>query len=91
VINPPGVCDREQELIQARIPYTPRGQSATQGLTLNISVPASTKASDGLPVLVFVHGGGFANGSANHPHYDLERLVELSVKIRNPIIAVGVK
>jgi carboxylesterase type B len=41
--------------------------------------------------MVFVHGGGFANGSANHPHYDLAKITQLSVKTGTPIIAVGVK
>lgn len=95
VINPANLCEREQGLIQGRLPLplTPVKQSATEGLTLNISLPASLNIDKdaGLPVMVFVHGGGFANGSANHPHYDLARIIELSVKEGSPIIAIGLK
>lgn len=91
VINPTNVCEREQGLIQAQLPFAPFTQSATKGLTLNISLPANVKQGDGLPVVAFIHGGGFANGSANLPQYDLARLTELSVEQNSPIIAIGVK
>ncbi|KAK5045738.1 hypothetical protein LTR84_008830 [Exophiala bonariae] len=89
VINPANICEREQELIQARLHCTQSKQSATESLTLNISVPTNVPADSGLPVLVFVHGGGFASGSANHPQYNLTRIVEISAKDGIPIIAVG--
>lgn len=44
-----------------------------------------------LPVVAFVHGGGFVTGSANWPQYDLGPLVERSVKVGKPVIAVGIK
>lgn len=44
-----------------------------------------------LPVLVYVHGGGYVTGSANWPQWELARLVELSVSHGSPIVAVGIK
>lgn len=49
------------------------------------------KAGNNLPVLVFIHGGGFVTGSANWPQWELDRLVGLSVEDGKPIVAVGVK
>jgi carboxylesterase type B len=91
VINPANICQREQELIQARLPFAQFKQSATECLTLNISLPNNAPPDSGLPVMVFVHGGGFASGSANHPQYNLTRIVDMSVKDGIPIIAVGLK
>ena len=40
-------------------------------LQLNIYIPASAKAGDNLPVLVYVYGGGFANGYNSLPYGNL--------------------
>ncbi|MFE6776430.1 carboxylesterase/lipase family protein [Streptomyces sp. NPDC057702] len=39
-------------------------------LTLNVWAPAAPAPGGGLPVMVFVHGGGFVAGSARAPLYD---------------------
>jgi len=39
-------------------------------LTLNIWTPARRDASERLPVMVWIHGGGFAVGSGAEPRYD---------------------
>ena len=69
--------------------------SDTEGLCLNITVPKSqdgTLDAEGrLPVVTFIHGGGFNNGSGMFPHYDMARFVQLSVKEGMPCIAVVLK
>ena len=39
-------------------------------LTLNVWTPARLDASERLPVMVWIHGGGFAVGSGAEPRYD---------------------
>ncbi|KAF2707723.1 alpha/beta-hydrolase [Pleomassaria siparia CBS 279.74] len=65
-------------------------------LHVNVTVPrtaigkSSTGEKNGLPVFVWVHGGGLAMGSNSWPQYDLAKFVERSVQIGNPIIAVSI-
>ena len=39
-------------------------------LVLNIWKPENAKEGDKLPVLFYIHGGGFTGGSANEKHFD---------------------
>jgi para-nitrobenzyl esterase len=51
----------------AAVPGAPHATAASRTedcLTLDVTVPAGTPASAGLPVLVWVHGGGFNAGAA---------------------------
>jgi carboxylesterase type B len=85
-------CAFEQEtLIQCVIgapEETPR-MSGTECLNLNITVPNQT-ARD-LPVMVFVHGGGYLMGGNHWPQYDPSRLVKMSEKLGMPVIVVNSK
>jgi para-nitrobenzyl esterase len=45
-------------------------------LYLNVWTPASSGASELLPVLFYIHGGGFAVGSGAEPRYDGAKLAE---------------
>jgi carboxylesterase type B len=93
VANPQN-CDLEQLLLQHPLPHPEYTFSDLECLTLNVAVPNASvrsKAGKPLPVLVYVHGGGFVTGSANWPQWELARLVELSVRQGNPIVAVGIK
>ena len=58
------------------------GQSPTSEdcLTLNVWTPAKT-AADRLPVMVWIHGGGFYAGSGSSPAYDGEGLSRRGVVI----------
>lgn len=58
-------------------------------LTLNIVKPKSP-ASTGLPVLVWIYGGGFQTGATNTPIYNLSYIVRTSVEMNEPIIAVSI-
>lgn len=94
ISNPIG-CELEYAFLQHELPTTPKySYSDTECLTVNISVPSKQVRDDfgpGLPVLAFIHGGGFVTGSASWPQWDLAALVELSVKAGTPMVAVGIK
>lgn len=94
VLTDPNALPLEFSLIQQSLPTTHLNlrQSDLDGLNLNVTVPTSAlKGGVKLPVFAFIHGGGFAGGSATWPQYDFARIVELSVNKGTPIIAVGIK
>ncbi|KAF2995977.1 hypothetical protein E8E14_004570 [Neopestalotiopsis sp. 37M] len=94
VISPPMGLDMEFSFIQHALPKPEfPGMSDVDGLNLVITVPnAAAGKSDykNLPVLVFLHGGGYALGSNWWPQYDFTKLVRLSVEQGGPIIGVNV-
>lgn len=52
------------------IPTYPSTPPSEDCLSLNLWRPAGTSADARLPVMVFVHGGGFEDGSGSIPLYD---------------------
>jgi carboxylesterase type B len=62
-------------------------------LNLNIAVPRKHGESVGekLPVMVFIHGGGFIMGSNSWPQYDIEKLVRRSVEMGTGVVGVNIK
>ncbi|KAF9019189.1 alpha/beta-hydrolase [Hymenopellis radicata] len=56
-------------------------------LTLNIVRPDSDHSD--LPVLVWLYGGGYISGTSSSPVYNLSYIVQESVQIDEPIIAVS--
>lgn len=82
-------------LLQHSLDYDPEASqmSDVDGLNLNIFVPASDgpSANSGLPVFVFIHGGGFNGGSASFPPHDMTRFVRLSKAKGIPVIGVSLK
>ncbi|PGH05139.1 hypothetical protein AJ79_06887 [Helicocarpus griseus UAMH5409] len=94
VISPKDGCDREFGLIQHSLPKPEFTFSDVDGLNLNISTPDDWQKllgeGNGLPVFVFIHGGGFAIGSNAWPQYDTNRFVKLSVDSGRPVIAVSI-
>jgi len=64
--------------------------SGTEGLNLNITVP-DIHIDRPIPVMVFIHGGGFLMGANWWPHYDPARLVKLSIQSEIPVIAINFK
>ncbi|POR38888.1 Uncharacterized protein TPAR_00892 [Tolypocladium paradoxum] len=94
VLAPPLGCDIEFGLIQQSLekPGAVPSMSDLEGLNLNITVPTALPGNlKDLPVLVFVHGGGFLFGGNWAPHYDLARIVSFSASIEKPIIGVSIK
>lgn len=61
--------------------------SDTEGLNLNITVPLN--GGKDLPVLVYIHGGGFQFGSGTYSHYDQGKVVDLTSSVEKPIVAVN--
>lgn len=48
-------------------------------LYLNVYAPARTKAASKLPVMVWIHGGGYAAGAGSEPRYTNSALVDKDV------------
>lgn len=89
---PEGSVDMEMSFIQHRIDGAEHlpPMSELDGLNLNITLPANTEVKN-LPVLVYIHGGGFTFGSSSYPHYDQTKFVQLSKIMGQPIIAINLK
>jgi para-nitrobenzyl esterase len=68
---------------QARFNLT-EASSNEDCLSLNISMPAGTKAGDSLPVLFWIHGGAFIGGSSN-----LYRLDKLAAEGRMVVVSIN--
>lgn len=79
----------EHTIIQHALPHGELKDSATDCLNLNITIPKTS--SSGLPVAVFVHGGGYVIGAGSWPQFDMQRLVEISLRDGKPIIGVTIK
>ncbi|KAF2869112.1 carboxylesteras-like protein [Massariosphaeria phaeospora] len=83
-------CEFEQNfLIQQNLPIPTVAMSGLDCLNLNILVP-DIEITDPLPVMVFIHGGGFIMGSNHWPQYDPTRLVKLSGEHGLPVLGVSI-
>lgn len=58
-------------------------------LYLNVIRPHAVSDSAKLPVVVFLHGGGFSGGSASESPYNLSYIVDHSTELGQPILAVS--
>ena len=70
----PGIKDRQSE----------------DCLNLNIIRPSGHGANADLPVLVWVYGGGFRQGSSADPMWNMSYIVQTSVENGQPIIGVSI-
>jgi carboxylesterase type B len=59
-------------------------------LTLDIVRPSGVSKHDNLPVFVWIYGGNFVAGSSADPRYNTSYIVNSSVLIDKPIIAVSI-
>ncbi|KEZ45609.1 Uncharacterized protein SAPIO_CDS1963 [Scedosporium apiospermum] len=59
-------------------------------LNLNVARPKGTRAKDRLPVMVWIHGGGFWTGGNNEPTTAPDGLVLESVENGLPVIHVAI-
>lgn len=55
------------------------GHQSEDCLTLNVWKPATAKAGERLPVMVWIYGGGFRLGGSSLPVYDGKKFAEQSV------------
>ena len=62
MLSPKNGIDLEFKFIQQTLPKPDLQQSDTDCLNLNVTVPEHSGDKQ-LPVLVFIHGGGFMIGS----------------------------
>lgn len=87
-----GCAFEQSTLIQCTIGTGPEiPMSSTECLNLNITAPSLPSGmSIAIPVMVFVHGGGFIMGANSWPQYDPARLVRMSAKLGTPVIVVNV-
>lgn len=58
-------------------------------LTINVIRPAGTDAAAQLPVGVWIHGGGAFMGSSLDPRYNMSFIIQQSVDLGKPFIAVS--
>ncbi|KAJ5950821.1 carboxylesterase [Penicillium vulpinum] len=86
--SPADGIEMEFSLIQQSLPRPHIEQSEKDCLNLNITAPKTISAN--LPVVVFVHGGGFSIGSNAWPEYNFRRLVDLSIEEGSPIIGINI-
>lgn len=77
--------------IQKALPVPELQQSETECLNLNITTPKDASVGSNLPVIIYIHGGGFSIGANSWPQYDARRVVELSVSVGQPIIGINIK
>jgi para-nitrobenzyl esterase len=61
--------------------FTPRNEQSEDCLFLNVWTPAEATAGEKLPVLVWIHGGAFLQGSGGQPRYDGTELARRGVVV----------
>ncbi|RMJ18459.1 hypothetical protein CDV36_001887 [Fusarium kuroshium] len=66
------------------------GHVSEDCLTLNIIRPAGTADCSNLPVLVWIYGGGFYAGTSRDQRYNMTFIVEHSLRMGKPIMAVSI-
>jgi carboxylesterase type B len=59
-------------------------------LTINVVRPHGVEANAQLPVAFWIHGGGLTNGGSSDPRYNLSFIVQQSVEMGTPIVAVSI-
>ncbi|KAJ5504748.1 Carboxylesterase type B [Penicillium fimorum] len=73
------------------LPFTSRVTNISENcLSLRIARPAGTQKDAKLPVVVWIHGGGHALGSASDILYEPDGLVNLASDDGQPLVYVGI-
>ncbi|KAL5047761.1 hypothetical protein BDW71DRAFT_196533 [Aspergillus fruticulosus] len=73
------------------LPFTSRVTNISENcLSLRIARPRGTRSDAKLPVVVWIHGGGHALGSASDLLYEPDGLVRQAVDDGRPVVYVGI-
>ncbi|KAJ4393943.1 hypothetical protein N0V93_003160 [Gnomoniopsis smithogilvyi] len=59
-------------------------------LSINVVRPTGLNVSDSLPIMFWIHGGSYQTGTSGLPDYNLSYIVQRSVEIHKPVIAVSI-
>ncbi len=59
-------------------------------LNLNVVRPNDTKSGSDLPVMVWIYGGGFRQGTNRDPEFNTSYIVQTSIQINHPVIVVSI-
>ncbi|KAK2003840.1 carboxylesterase [Colletotrichum falcatum] len=59
-------------------------------LTINVVRPHGVAPGTGLPVALWIHGGGLTNGGSADPRYNLSFIVEQGVRAGAPFVAASI-
>ncbi|ETS78719.1 hypothetical protein PFICI_08572 [Pestalotiopsis fici W106-1] len=65
------------------------GEVSEDCLTINVIRPTGVERGDGLAVAVWIYGGGFVSGGSAMQQYNLSFIVDQSVQMGTPMIAVS--
>lgn len=85
--TPGAVCPQTRDAMPPFFVETP--QMSEDCLNLRIARPQGTTSASKLPVVVWLHGGGVVKGSAYDPHFDPDKLIDLSQDLKTPVIYVA--
>ncbi|KAM3521580.1 hypothetical protein NHJ13051_006160 [Beauveria bassiana] len=88
----------DTRLFQSYLPFPDVGQDEFECLNLFVVRPSAAALAmhsidaetTQLPVLIWIHGGGFKDGAGTDPVWDPARLVLRSVRNKTPFIAVSI-
>ncbi|ETS86359.1 hypothetical protein PFICI_00187 [Pestalotiopsis fici W106-1] len=91
----PAPSPGDSRSFQSFLPYPNDREDEFECLNLLVVRPsplelAKYAKSAKLPVLIWIHGGGFADGAATNPPWDPARLVLRALKRKSPFIAVAI-
>ncbi|KAF2011780.1 carboxylesteras-like protein [Aaosphaeria arxii CBS 175.79] len=83
-------CQFEQSSLIQQTLDTPPAPPMSDLDCLNLNITTPTRNSEELlPVMVFVHGGGYIMGANWWPQYDCTNLVKLSIQQGTPVVAIN--
>lgn len=59
-------------------------------LSINVVRPTGINATANVPVMVWIHGGSYQEGTSGLPYYNLSYIIQRSVDVGKPIVGVSI-